>query len=1740
MQGLIWLILIFFISQTYVAESGKLLGFRDPNTNYLYTLNSLNATTFGTGSPYRSLIKVSRVKLDERKRPVGRPEPIQTLKFTPPLVDFDLQCSPKHCYLVTVTSRTKRNVELFSWQRTQFDSSAVRDSFARAQAVKIIAINSGFYIVVAQEQLHLSPYRYSLATSDDEEPTRFMGCAVLKFIKGHEHNVKYHQFIRLPFNPRHVNHFTTINSNNVTDSIVGPTENHHLVFSADSNWADPETPDSVRSFIWSPLNDYFWSYRMPRGAEAAQSKPGTQVLNFAEPPPPPQSLPLVLNSTNQRPQQDYAGAVETCFYQLQRVLADRDLEARRLIESSRSVWRAPSEGNQYQQAAAASLTNISAQVVVHGNVIVSGTIIDNPQITIIGKNQPMRRAEQPPAPTTPMLHVVHLVNSHSPAIVDNKFKQALFKLNYIREKLSRAVRADLDVGWPQGATFFNQIRFFGRLLADEVMFNGIANSDVRLNDIPFKQLQNELVSLNGAQNIGGKIEFHGRVVADRLEIHGLINDNFYLKDAIDILSDRIQIIETTGQDNFVQLPGLAPVEFKSISAPNVILAHNASVNSIRLSEFITRDNRTQVIVGRKTFRRLSMSKLDLEHHAVLLNGVNISHIARNAIRLRPEQPYQTIPGNHGATFMKPIFVNKLTFNSKINQHINITSLIHDSIKTNSYEVQQIFGQKNFLNGLKVKRLNTEGALNGIEVSQVFNLNPAPPIPEQHLDTNFTASSSHQYDVPIMGEFVFRAPVQVAGSVHANLVNGIDLTRRAIRRVPANLVQLNGNRSQLASPQIVRGHKTFFMPLRVINDIRLIDSRRASQLINNSTRIPYPLINGIDMRMVSAGLARLMQKPPPIFVENLNIHGNLDIPTQVDKNGSSSILFGNYSVCPLELIRSRVVLASAEDQFIDTPLRINSLRAKSISVGPNALNEFDFPSDFVLRTAVSSASLTPPIVEPIYGIKTIEHLVVSPAMLPSGMNLGPASGPLVQQGVVLERGASINQVPYSELQTFIAHERNLNSTGEKIFNTMHVYGNIFSKRINGYYWPDDILLRSVSSTPGTPTLPFIHKRIYSHLIFTNSSSLRVENQLVLRGPIQLNGRMNGVNLTEFSRQSATYGDKDLLSNGRPIRNKIFLGGLSVRNEIRSEGLIDGVNVEEMKHRVVTIGPPGRPVHITSPKIFTDVSFDGPVRMMYLNGVSVDSYLNRIRFEPDGITLRVRNKKTITGALRINKNLYVHGLVNGIDFTNLKARPISLGPTEELVFNKSLVVEGDVFMDNLLISERNGTIDGVKLRNLVQIGPHAKDEFTIVNPRVSRMAGPYGRSMKINGSIMECQIGCEVQPVIQQLHNRTSTSRSLSYQPQTSRPVVVPSQSVMSFTSRPVLFNQGNYAITRTTPPYTLASSYQPPLMPTPRPSMQAARPMHPPQRLVNRKPYSIRYEPRQAVPAKRYVAPDRASIIAEQLETLRKRIVSINLVRLSRDSNLVVGFIDAPTNDVSSYMLPENEPSHYDHLVSHQRSYLQLDQIDFKFRPTTTYHLSVGVATNRYGQNLTSVSSSLGGNNLRELSVLPVESPNGAMFIRIPNVQALFLLISQDRSTSSEMCPATGMILPTDRYMDGTQYYDGPSRADNGVHVYLFHALQNSSSLTSAYFDLYQTIDLLGVDSFQKFSYGDSTYVLAISRELNRIYLLLLRGYTGFQVVSHIDAPMIESVSIMYSIDKKPVLVVHQTSGIHRIMEAVVI
>lgn len=1721
----------------------KQAGFRDPNTGYLYRVTSYNATKTTAETKHRSIIKVSRIKLSANDQPLGEPENVLSLTFYPTLVDFDLHCLPTHCYLVAVTSRPHRNVELYKWYRTQFDLVAKRDSYARPTGVKLFRIQSSFYIAIAQEQLHLSPNKLS---QNLDEPTRFVGCAILKFIKGQEQNIKYHQFIKLPFNPSFVNYFISVSNPNIPAGhpAFKPKSNHLITFSVYPEFV--ENAGASLTLIWSPLDEYFWPYRLPRGATLGPGPaPTVPVLNY-----PDQYEHLNLNQTR-LPPSEHIDPVESCFHQLQRLVSDRELLARKLIQSSESLWRSPNVN------LPSAMTNISAQVIVRGNVIVRGSLIQSPQISLL--SHPLQQAPN----IINVQRIASLVNTHSPAIVENKLSQAFYKLKYIRNKLNRAIPANTPVlgDFANGLyQFDSRIRFFGNIFANRVVFKhgGIANSNMRLNDIPFRQLANELVSLSGQQDITARIIFRGNVVADLLEIHGTINGQHLLKDAVDITSKFVQVVDTTSY-LAGRAPGSMALDFRSISAPDVILAPNATLNAIRLDDFITTTNQTQIIVGRKSFKQLAMNRLDMAHANVQLNGYNVSRIALNSVRVNQKQP-RYFSGDH-VTFTRPITVDKLILNGLINRHINITTFIHESVKVNDAIPQQIFGYKQFQQGLSINQLTTDGFVNGIQIDQVFNTNPAPPTSDYNRTSSYQSARAQ-----ITGQFVFTSPATISGNLEASLINNINITRHAIRRQARGSDQLINNAS-LSSPQIINGRKIFSKPVRVINRIKLLEPNQYEQFgINSATQ---PLINGLDIRKISTGIAQQMQNPAVIYVENLEIDGNLNLNVGRNQINSSRVSLGNFTTCPLDAIRKQLVLGGPEDQIVEGPIRIGQVRAKSIHLSaPAALNGLSFPDDFVLKSTGIDGSM-----QQVFGHKSFENLIVVPSLAmpvsrgpllqaPLGAAQTPVAASLHRSPlnvIVVGSNSIINNITYHELQTFIMQERQRNSSGETVLQTLDVFGNIYAQTIEGNNWPEDILLKSVSSQPGPPMSPYLHRRVYAPIIFTKPTDLIVEDLLALRGPIQLNGRLNGVNLTEFSRQSVTYGDKDLLSVAKPIRNKVFAGGLTVSGEMRAQGRIEGVNVDEMRNRVVTIEPNPRKTIITGPKIFmSDVSLLAPTSIMYLNNLPLYQFTKRMQNQPKLGWIRIYGKKTISGALKINRVLFVEGLINGYNFVELQARAISLSSkTKAVQFNQTLTIDGDVFLDNLLIDEKDGIIDGVKLANLVPVEQTNLNELVISQPVLMR---PNSSLLGLQGHVQDCQISCSlvpnqrpplVQPMLLPLRQQQS-------------PVQLPQPQAVVYPSRPIIHLGQNVSYMRSTPPYTMAAANLQYPLPTPAPRylqmpQQVASNLGQPQpglqlqALVNRLPSMLVRRPASI----RFEVPNRLERLGpngqrmpiqlgkQQLDFIRHEMVALQLIQSTH--NILIGFIESLTNDLAGLHLPDK--SVYDpmlHRSNLTRSFRQLDQTEFLFKPssqnnyTTIYELLVGITPDPFGQNITSVFSSVNGGELRQVSVLPIQDARSAMFLQFTGQNALMLLVSEDPpQVSRGQCPIFKHQL-TSGIVD-YNYPTGQTRHSmGGVHLYLFMALQNSTSPTSAFFDLYQTIDLQAIDGFDSFTHLGSTYVLATSKQANRVYLLIFRGYLGLEIVSYFDVPMLESIKIFFTQDERPSLIVYQTNGHHKLMEAVVI
>lgn len=1338
-----------------------------------------------------------------------------------------------------------------------------------------------------------------------------------------------------------------------------------------------------------------------------------------------------------------------CMNKLDNILTSREILANKLLKEADRIQRIGSPD-----------LNEPTKVVVKGNVIVRGELIDASNDVFIG-NLPLH--------------------------FDSHMRNAANLLAHVKQKLSKAVLADAEQ-----QTIQSRVRFFGPIFSKQVIFrNDITNSDVKLNGIPFHHLERNLVSLRNSQVLGPKVIFKGQVFADTLELHALINDRYLLRDAVDILSRQTQVIDLASISSFIPNVNTTrsqiALEFASISTPALIMNSNSTFNFIKPSEFVTPKNGVQRIRGRKSFRSITTRELTLTSSNVFLNGYNISHIIDNSIKLYPRNKHYSSGRQQQiyapVTFARPVNVNRLIVNNLINRSINMTSLIRDSVKTNEPGLQIITGFKHFLNGLHVDTLRTEGFINDVPVNDILSLNRNP-------STNFVGNDSYSSPKIIRGDLNFLNVVNIIGDLEAPIINGVDIPRHAVRR-------FTQNDANFSSPiQIISGRKTFTQPLRVLKSVELVDNQKMRNLkIERS--VDYPLINGIDVRRISDALEEQRTNPSTIFIETLEVEGNLNLATKYGNFTQGQISIGNITNCPIEEINKRLLHRGAEDQIISGNLKVDHIRARTVSVGPGGLNGLSVPEDFILRSLPTTLTnsdanynnLGSLQTQHIFGPKTFENLViVSPFEIHRNqISLSQNAryqDPLIQMQarsfphntVTFGPYSQINGVGVHEIQALINLEQNRSTSGQMRIKNLDVYGNIFAKRINGYRWPEDILLRNEQN--------IVRRRIYSNLVFGPGSRLVVNNHLTLKGPIQMNGLLNNVNLTNFMSQAVTLGDKDLLTGRRPLRNKEFAGGITVTQEIQSQGLIQGVDFDDLRRRVVTVDGQingFQDIIITSPKIFmSDVRFMSSLGISMLNDIPLEPYLSKISrlysVRPvDGqYKVEINNRKTVSGVCKFNRNLTVDGLINGINFVDLERQAISLSPgIDRLKFNKTVTIEGDVYANNLKLSP-NSTIDGVLVGNLATV------------PSTTKQPLPY-------------QIPVPVPNLAQQQPHH----EQLVFSP------IVGQQQYMQHLQQ----QQPQY-------PFIIHRYVQQP-MPLPQALEQTSIPHNGISYLPQAPISSIMYESVEQNLPHVSTSPSR---FHGSLNRLRDELIHFNVNR-TLYYNIIVGFVEEPdialgirkplshNQHARSLMLDNNnrpallyhreDSSHianpFGALLQNFKSF---DSVTLKF-PHRRWELHVGVGPSaRGGRNITSVWSTNQGETPRRLTVLPVEGPRAAIFVKSADLKALVLLVAQGtnayHTNNGNSCP---------RY--GAEYDIEPA----SLHVYQLIVRSNSSEPNSAYFELFQTVDLPPVDVMKRFSHGGSDYIVCLSREVGKVYLLIMRGYVGFQVVSYVDAPSAVDISV---------------------------
>lgn len=482
---------------------------------------------------------------------------------------------------------------------------------------------------------------------------------------------------------------------------------------------------------------------------------------------------------------------------------------------------------------------------------------------------------------------------------------------------------------------------------------------------------------------------------------------------------------------------------------------------------------------------------------------------------------------------------------------------------------------------------------------------------------------------ITGSLTFQAPVKFAHDVATLTVNGIDLSREAVLR----------NSSQV---QVITARKGFERGLKVSGHVTMDDGSTID------TVDPSEMAKAIVSR-------NKVSLDGPVHFEQVRVKGNVILQKPLNNRHRIRDL-------------PNTLWLKSKDQVINVPVTfVGPIKGNSLVAG--LVNGMKFPEDFVLKNSLKDQVITG------------EKIFLDEVKLPNG---GFTTSPDVKMN-----GVNLQQFNREVVRNLRLDDGRVEAIpGVKIFNQLHVKGNVYARRVNGLDLARDVLLKNGAQT------------VEGRVVF-RSPETRLRGSLEVRGNVNVRETVNGIRLRDWFKDVVLLGSEDLLK--RPIRNKNFEGGFSV-GTLTAHGTVGGVDIQKMRSEVVTLD---------SPQTITGfLNFTGPVRfedslgVHSLNGLNITEHRNRVIMKTARTV--VLGRKDIKGKLTVNGNLHVGGLVNGINITRLARSALSKTSDNEVLAH--ITFGSNVFMTDLLV-DRNRTIDGLKLNDLVFLNQDANLTGTV---------------------------------------------------------------------------------------------------------------------------------------------------------------------------------------------------------------------------------------------------------------------------------------------------------------------------------------------------------------------------------------------------------------------------------------------
>ncbi|CAG2164475.1 unnamed protein product [Oppiella nova] len=736
---------------------------------------------------------------------------------------------------------------------------------------------------------------------------------------------------------------------------------------------------------------------------------------------------------------------------------------------------------------------------------------------------------------------------------------------------------------------------------------------------------------------------------------------------------------------------------KNIANRNLLL-NGISVNT--LADNSLQINSNQVINSHLTFNNgLTADNLEVRQ---LINNLNVS----DALLSNWPHP-QVVTGNHR--------YNELTLNADLHLHKQFGSIngIHPTHFVTKLGPNQQIGGKKVFQSLNAKNIDITGTINGRDLSDVA-----------HRAVRLNGANQ-----VISGQWIMEAPINVNNIKIKGLIN----QRVNLSEMAFNAVTINGE-------QKITGLKTFRGPVGVLGDLELggqvngiklsrdVITTNTNQVITGNVVFKSAVdfmkglesesINGMDLSADSV----LRNSSRPQFVNRKVFDNTLIVLNDIAMDAGSTL----DGVDPSELLKLAI---SNRDTVFEAPVTFNKLKVGG-NIIAKSINQFPVTdlAHILWLKSVNQTIRVPVLFDGPVKVRQLSSPSVNGFRVPAdfvhktdGAN-EVISGQkrfvgnvLVNGNVDIRDGHRVNGIDLKlfERLSVKKHHKSIDYIrGVKHFSAVRVLGNVITANVNDLNITSDVMLTNRRQT------------INGNMRLMGPTT-RITGTLEVMSNINVKTTVNNYSLSQFANDV-------VVTNGwphwhqRPIINKAFAAGIGGQHII-AEGSISGVDINDMKARVVTLNTAQQ---VMSGKNFTsNTRFNNDLFSDYLNGLKVRELPQRVVLRDHKTT--VRGFKTFNGNVILRSNLNLSGTINAIDVQSLQRRLMSR--SRDNVIQAPMTFVNDINLGQLSL-EAPATIDGLRATQLAFVGHN----FTLFGNNLFNRSVSVLRDIDVNKTVNGCDL------------------------------------------------------------------------------------------------------------------------------------------------------------------------------------------------------------------------------------------------------------------------------------------------------------------------------------------------------------------------------------------------------------------